>query len=186
MAPGFTTSAMTVTRMAVPMDSTRFRSSPASRYVHRYVRPGGRVHAGDRVVEKDSNAVVSRGVGSLQQRGRMSVHAPAYCSLFAAHRIIRRMPRQYELGVDFYFIRITKRTDKMIKVFRKGLSASSGAGAGGVGDCDRASHRSSDASRRTVCRFIVHDLGNDDNRFLDVVVESVKVSAGINLRIEVY
>lgn len=35
-------------------------------------------------------------------------------------------------------------------------------------------------------KFMVHDLGCNDHRFLDIVVESVKASAGINLRIEVY
>lgn len=35
-------------------------------------------------------------------------------------------------------------------------------------------------------KFVVHELGSDDNRFLDTVVDSIKFSAGINLRAEGY
>lgn len=35
-------------------------------------------------------------------------------------------------------------------------------------------------------KFVVHDLGSNDNGFLDAVVQSVKWSAGINLMVESY
>lgn len=42
-------------------------------------------------------------------------------------------------------------------------------------------------TNNTEPKFLVHDLGSNNNRFLDTVVESVKVSAAaINLRVEAY
>lgn len=87
---------------------------------------------------------------------------------------------QYELGVDFYFVRITPYTDKMMGILDNTVS-------------DYTQTRKH--SRRPALRgtnntepvFKVHDLRSNNNRFLEVVVNSVKVSAaGINLQVEVY
>lgn len=74
-------------------------------------------------------------------------------------------------------MRITFNTDKMISVFENEV---------------KKIHADSANKRRPVVRgvrntepkFDVHDLGSDDNRFLEAVVKSVKVS--INLRFEDY
>lgn len=77
--------------------------------------------------------------------------------------------------MDFYFIRITRFTDDMIKVFRNKLARyndkhvrSSGSGVPRLGPP----------------KFVERKLGEDHSRFLEVVVESVKHSAGLNLRFE--
>lgn len=82
--------------------------------------------------------------------------------------------------MDFYFVRITPSTDKMMSILNNTVS-------------DYTQMRKH--SRRPVLRgtnntepvFKVHDLHSNNNRFLEVVVNSVKVSAaGINLQVEVY
>ncbi|CAM9102277.1 unnamed protein product [Ectocarpus fasciculatus] len=78
---------------------------------------------------------------------------------------------QYELGVDFYFVRITGITDRMISIFENTVK-------------ERSHARRPPLKGKP--KFMVHDLGCQDHRFLDAVVESVKKSAGINLRIEGY
>ncbi|CAM9867934.1 unnamed protein product [Ectocarpus sp. 4 AP-2014] len=86
---------------------------------------------------------------------------------------------QYELGVDFYFVRITGITDKMISVLQNTVT-------GYTSERSHARRRPLKGTMNTEPKFMVHDLGCNDHRFLDIVVESVKASAGINLRIEVY
>lgn len=105
---------------------------------------------------------------------------------------------KYELSVDFYFIRITGVTDKMISVLqntvmtlaqqrRRGGSSRRrkqhprsvpGGGRGGTGG----------GKDTEPPKFVTHDLGSNDNRFLDTVVESVKdsVENALNLRVERY
>lgn len=88
---------------------------------------------------------------------------------------------KYDLGVDFYFIRITSLTDKMISVLQNKV----------VGFKEGRQHSRRPALRGssldTEPKFVVHDLGSNNNQFLDAVVESVKVSVGaINLRCEAY
>lgn len=88
-------------------------------------------------------------------------------------------PLQYELGVDFYFIRITSTTDKMISVLKNTVA----------GFTENRKHMKRPALRGTTNtdpKFVIHDLGSNNNRFLEAVVKSVKVSAGINLRVEDY
>ena len=92
-----------------------------------------------------------------------------------------QFPRtQYELGVDFYFVRITTLTDKMIGVLQNKVA--------GYKEGRQHSRRPAlRGSQNTEPKFVVHDLGSNNNRFLDAVVESVKVSVGtINLRVEAY
>ena len=53
--------------------------------------------------------------------------------------------------------------------------------------CKKKSRKSSRARGtrgNTEPKFVVHDLGSDDHRFLETVVKSVKLS--INLRVETY
>ena len=40
--------------------------------------------------------------------------------------------------------------------------------------------------KRRQAKFVVHNLQAKENRFLDTVVNSVTVSAGLNLRVEGY
>ena len=47
-----------------------------------------------------------------------------------------------------------------------------------------ASGRAGCGTGNTDPKFVVHDLGSNDNRFLEAVVQSVKLS--INLRVETY
>ncbi|CAN0100260.1 unnamed protein product, partial [Ectocarpus fasciculatus] len=77
---------------------------------------------------------------------------------------------QYEIGADFYFIRITEKTDKMIRVLQKKARA--------MWDLNATTHRLARNGGRAATKrdIVVHDLGSEDNRFLEVVVESVKVS----------
>ncbi|CAM9131372.1 unnamed protein product [Ectocarpus fasciculatus] len=77
---------------------------------------------------------------------------------------------QYEIGADFYFIRMTQHTDKMIRVLQNR--------AGAMSDSNARAHSSSRQGTRVARRrdIVVHDLGSEDNRFLEVVVKSVKVS----------
>lgn len=84
---------------------------------------------------------------------------------------------QYELGVDFYFVRITTVTDKMINVFRNKLVDYQNA---------RTRRPPLRGTSNVEPKFVVHDLGDNDARFLEAVVDSVRVSAGINLRVEAY
>ena len=79
----------------------------------------------------------------------------------------------HSLGVDFYFIRIKRVTDKMVSVFKTAV--------------DRMAAR--DGKRKSVGGpgFVVHNLGSKENTFVPAVVESVKGSASaINLRVEKY
>ena len=89
-------------------------------------------------------------------------HPPPWC-FFRPHRNDRE---QYEIRADFYFIKITSYTDKMIRALQTKVSALHHQNARG------------DEKRE----IMLHDLGNDDNKFLKVVVESVKHS--IDLQIE--
>lgn len=90
------------------------------------------------------------------------------------------MHAQYELGVDFYFVRITAATDKMMSVLKNTVNDYT----------QRRKHARRPALRgtnNTEPQFVIHDLESNNNRFLEVVVDSVKVSAaGINLQVEVY
>lgn len=80
---------------------------------------------------------------------------------------------QFSLGADFYFIRIDKVTDKMVGIFRSTVLQ--------MATRDNK-NKSTDGPK-----FVVHDLGSNDNTFVPTVVESVKGSAsGINLRMEKY
>lgn len=80
---------------------------------------------------------------------------------------------QYSLGVDFYFIRIHRVTDKMVDVFRSSV----------LQMATRDNKRESAGGPI----FMVHKLGSNDNSFVPTVVESVKGSASaINLRMEKY
>lgn len=87
--------------------------------------------------------------------------------------------QQYELGVDFYFVRITSITDRMVSVLQNTV----------LGFVDNRKGKKRPALRGTTNtdpKFIVHNLGSNNNRFLEAVIQSVKVSAGINLRVETY
>ncbi|CAM9561653.1 unnamed protein product [Ectocarpus sp. 12 AP-2014] len=75
---------------------------------------------------------------------------------------------QYKIGADFYFIRIAQHTDKMIRVQQNR--------AGVMFDRDARARRLAGGKAATKRDIVVHDLGSEDNRFLYVVVESVKVS----------
>lgn len=86
---------------------------------------------------------------------------------------------QYELAVDFYFIRIAKVTDKMVDRFQSTVLKKAASGS--------KKNSSGSSSRADSPKFVVHNLGSDDNTFVDTVVESVKGSAGdLNLRMEQY
>lgn len=94
---------------------------------------------------------------------------------------------QNELGVDFYFIRIKSVTDKMVQVFEENVSARSiNRKSKGRGRKKEGTAADESAEGNKLPKFVVHDLGSNDNRFLDAVVKSVKVSAGMNLRLEGY
>lgn len=56
---------------------------------------------------------------------------------------------------------------------------SSGTGGGIQGPLPRG-------TKNLEPKFVQHDLGADDNRFLDTVVESVRTSVGLRLSIEHY
>ncbi|CAM9793855.1 unnamed protein product [Ectocarpus sp. 4 AP-2014] len=75
---------------------------------------------------------------------------------------------QYKIGADFYFIRIAQHTDKMIRELQNR--------AGVMFDRNARARRLAGGKAATKRDIVVHDLGSEDNRFLDVVVESVKVS----------
>ncbi|CAM9131295.1 unnamed protein product [Ectocarpus fasciculatus] len=77
---------------------------------------------------------------------------------------------QYEIGADFYFISITAVTDKMIRVLQNR--------AGAMWDSNARGPRSSRERVRVPEKrdIMVHKLSSEDNRFLEVVVESVKAS----------
>lgn len=79
-----------------------------------------------------------------------------------------------KLGVDFYFIRIAQVTDKMVDIFQSSVRQMA----------VRDEQNSSNKNNRP--KFVVHNLGSDDNSFVDTVVESVVGSASINLRMEKY
>ncbi|CAM9201664.1 unnamed protein product [Laminaria digitata] len=81
---------------------------------------------------------------------------------------------QYDLGVDFYFVSITNQTNTMISVLQNNILILR----------EKNSRKSRRAKRSTEPKFVVHDLGSNDNRFLETVVQSVKLS--INLRVETY
>lgn len=76
-------------------------------------------------------------------------------------QMIYRYRLKYEHGVDLYFIKITNLTDKMIRVFDNRLAK-------------KGRHKT--IRPRTDHEIKVHDLGSDDNRFLEAVVKSVKIS----------
>ncbi|CAM9362022.1 unnamed protein product [Ectocarpus fasciculatus] len=80
----------------------------------------------------------------------------------------------HKLGVDFYFIRIAQVTDKMVDIFQSSVRQMA----------VRDEQNSSNKNNRP--KFVVHNLGSDDNSFVDTVVESVVGSASINLRMEKY
>ena len=84
---------------------------------------------------------------------------------------------QYDLGVDFYFVKVTRHTDTMISVFQSQLATL-------CQDTSRKKRRTRGARRKTEPKIVVHDLGSSDHRFLETVVASVKLS--INLRVETY
>lgn len=87
---------------------------------------------------------------------------------------------QHEIGADFYFVRITQYTDKMISVFQNAMSSMwAQKQGGGVNKVRQAPAE----KRRDI---VVHDLGSDDNRFLEVVVESVKMSVKQQFKFESY
>lgn len=96
---------------------------------------------------------------------------PTFATLHARRRsfVPFRPPTQYELGADFYFIRITPHTDKMMAVLQRQVT-------------DLFEERRSLGGKKRDIE--VHKLGSDDHRFLEVVVESVKVS--IKLHCEIY
>lgn len=73
---------------------------------------------------------------------------------------------KYKHGVDLYFIKITDFTDKMIRVFQTRLANMQ----------KENKSRVKTARSSTDLEIKVHDLGSDDNRFLEAVVESVKTS----------
>lgn len=87
---------------------------------------------------------------------------------------------QYEQGVDLYFVSITRHTDTMINAMEDQLHAL----------CQNNSKKAARARRlqgekgEREPRIVVHELGSDDNRFLETVVKSLKLS--INLRMETY
>lgn len=82
---------------------------------------------------------------------------------------------QYELDVDFYFIRIASVTDKMVSIFQNT-----------VGQMAANKKEMVSSGSDFTPKFVVHNLGSNDNRFVDTVVGSVIGSAGINLRMEKY
>lgn len=89
---------------------------------------------------------------------------------------------QHELAVDFYFIRIAKVTDRMVDIFQSTVleMAESENKKGSSG-------RSGGIRAAGSPKFVVHNLGSNDNTFVDTVVESVKGSADrLNLRMEQY
>ncbi|CAM9496542.1 unnamed protein product [Hapterophycus canaliculatus] len=102
---------------------------------------------------------------------------------------------QYELGVDVYFVRITSVTDKMISVLENTVTTLAQQGRRSSSSRRRQHPRSivrrgdrgvgGDGDETKAPRIVVHNLGSDDNRFLDTVVKSVKASV-INLRLERY
>ncbi|CAM9134455.1 unnamed protein product [Ectocarpus sp. 6 AP-2014] len=73
---------------------------------------------------------------------------------------------QYEIGADFYFIRITEVTDRMIRMLQN---------RAGNMFADSRTQPSSRQGLRVAKRrdIMVHDLSSEDNRFLEVVVKSV-------------
>lgn len=80
---------------------------------------------------------------------------------------------QYALGVDFYFIRIKRVTDKMVGVFKRTVH--------------QMATRDNKSKSVGGPKFVVHNLGSKENTFVPTVVESVKGSASaINLRVEKY
>lgn len=82
--------------------------------------------------------------------------------------------------MDFYFIRITALTDKMISVLESNVVTF-------TEDPSHARRTALSGTHNTQPKFVVHDLGSNDNRFLEAVVNSVKVSVRtINLRVEAY
>lgn len=82
---------------------------------------------------------------------------------------------QQEIRADVYFIRITQYTDKMIDVLQHNVTTLW---------MQDAKKRRSALQPAKKCDIVVHDLRSDDNRFLDVVVESVSTS--IKQSMEVY
>lgn len=96
----------------------------------------------------------------------------------------RRREWQYEMVIDFYFIRISKITDKMVNVFRNEMAKhkekrSSRTGGGIRGPLP-------EGTNNLEPKVVEHDLEADDTRFLDTVVESDRISVSLQLSIEDY
>lgn len=83
--------------------------------------------------------------------------------------------------MDFYFIRICGETDKMVDVLKAAVPAIAAKDAGEGKDASSAP-----ATKKRRSKFVVHNLQAKESRFLDTVVNSVTVSAGLNLRVEGY
>lgn len=93
------------------------------------------------------------------------------------------------LGVDFFFIRVARVTDKMVALFQEKVWGMA------VEDEDtREEEARNSTSKRSSPNtkqgkggtFLVHNLGSNDISLVDTVAASVKVSSGINLRLEKY
>lgn len=90
----------------------------------------------------------------------------------------RKPPLQYELGVDFYFVSIMKeQTDIMIDTLRDQVRVLRAKN-------QKKSDEALPGSELVEPKYVVHELGSDDNRFLEAVVNSVRQS--LNLRMEEY
>ena len=92
----------------------------------------------------------------------------------------RETPLQYDLLVDLYFVSITSHTDTMINTLEDQLSVlcknnSKKSGRDRPGKKEKG---------QPDPQIVVHNLGSNDNRFLETVVKSLKLS--INLRVETY
>lgn len=82
---------------------------------------------------------------------------------------------QYKIRADFYFVRITQYTDKMIGALQNNVLALWMQGG------ERSRSTKEETRKREI---VVHDLGSNDNRFKEAVVKSMIVS--IKQNTEVY
>ncbi|CAM9481056.1 unnamed protein product [Pylaiella littoralis] len=74
---------------------------------------------------------------------------------------------QYEIRADFYFVRITQYTDKMISALHNNVLAM----------WEQSARKPRSAEQETKKReIVVHDLGSNENRFKEAVVQSLRFS----------
>lgn len=92
---------------------------------------------------------------------------PAAHHPIAFIHLLHYVIQQYEIRADFYFVRITQYTDKMISALHNNVLAM----------WEQSARKPRSAEQETKKReIVVHDLGSNENRFKEAVVQSLRFS----------